>query len=56
VARVPGYKSGGPTFDSRQYQILWVVVGLERGTLSLVRINEELLDTIKCLEYPDRED
>jgi hypothetical protein len=42
VARVPGYRSRGPGFDSRHYQIFWVV-GLERGTLSLVSTIEELL-------------
>ena len=31
-------------FDSRRYQILGVVVGLERGPLSLVRSIEELLE------------
>jgi hypothetical protein len=30
-------------FDSRCYQIFWEVVGLERGPLSLVSTNEELL-------------
>jgi hypothetical protein len=30
-------------FDSRRYQIFWVVAGLERGPLSLVITNEELL-------------
>jgi hypothetical protein len=30
-------------FDSRRYQIFWEVVGLERGPLSLVSTNEELL-------------
>jgi hypothetical protein len=44
VVRVPGYRSWGPGFDSRSYQIFWVVVGLERGPLSLVRIIEELLE------------
>jgi len=34
----------GPGFDSRRYQIFWVVVGLERGPLSLVRSIEELLE------------
>jgi hypothetical protein len=43
VVRVPGYRSKGPGFDSRHYQIFWEVVGLERGPLSLVRKNEELL-------------
>jgi hypothetical protein len=30
--------------DSRRYQILWEVVGLERGPLSLVNTIEELLE------------
>jgi hypothetical protein len=30
-------------FDSRRYQILWEVVGLERGPLSIVSTTEELL-------------
>jgi hypothetical protein len=44
VVSVPGYRSRGPGFDSRCYQIFWEVVGLERGPLSLVRIIEELLE------------
>jgi hypothetical protein len=44
VVRVPGYRSRGPSFDSRRYQIFWLVVGLERGPLSLVKIIEELLE------------
>jgi hypothetical protein len=44
VVRVSGYRSRGPGFDSRRYQIFWEVVGLERGPLSLVRIIEELLE------------
>jgi hypothetical protein len=44
VVRVPGYRSRGPAFDSRRYQIFWEVVGLERGLLSLMRIIEELLE------------
>jgi hypothetical protein len=43
VFRVPGYRSRGPGFDSRSYQILWEVVGLERGPLCLVNTTEELL-------------
>jgi hypothetical protein len=43
VVRVPGYRSRGPGFDSRRYQIFWEVVGLERGPRSLLRITEELL-------------
>jgi hypothetical protein len=44
VVRVPGYRSRGPEFDSRLYQIIWEAVGLERGPLSLVSITEELLE------------
>jgi hypothetical protein len=43
MARVPGYRSIGPGFDSRHYQIFWEVVGLERRPLSLVSTIEELL-------------
>jgi hypothetical protein len=42
VVRVPGYRSRGPGFDSRRYQIIWEVVGLEQVPLSLVNITEEL--------------
>jgi hypothetical protein len=31
-------------FDSRRYQIFWVVVGLEQGPLSLMTKTEELLE------------
>ena len=44
VVRVSGYRYRGLGFDSRHYQIFWVVVGLERGPLSLVRSIEELLE------------
>ena len=47
VVRVSGYRYWGPGFDSRRYQIFWVVVGLERGPLSLVRSTEELLELKK---------
>ena len=41
----PPLWSSGLGFDSRRYQIFWVAVGLERGTLvSLVRSIEELLE------------
>jgi hypothetical protein len=43
LLRVPGYRSRGPGFDSRRHQIFWKVVGLERGSLSLVSTIEELL-------------
>jgi hypothetical protein len=42
--RVSGYRSRGPGFDSRPYQIFWEVGGLEQGPLSLVRTIEELLE------------
>jgi hypothetical protein len=44
LVRVPGYRSGGPGFDFRRYQIFWEVVCPERGPLGLVRITEELLE------------
>ena len=44
VVRVSGYRYRGPGFDPRRYHIFWVVVGLERGPLSLVRSIEELLE------------
>ena len=44
AVRVSGYRYRGLGFDSRRYQIFWVVVGLERGPLSLVRSIEELLE------------
>jgi hypothetical protein len=43
VVRVPGYRSRCPGFDSGRYQIFREVVGLERGSLSLVSTIEELL-------------
>jgi hypothetical protein len=43
VVRVPGYRPRGPGFDFRHYQIFWEGVGLERGPLSLVSTNEEVL-------------
>jgi hypothetical protein len=39
VIRISGYRSRGPGFDPRSYQIFW-----ERGPLSLVRTIEELLE------------
>jgi hypothetical protein len=52
VRRPPLWSSGEsswlqvrrPGFDSRHYQKEKEVMGLERGTLSLVSITEELLD------------
>jgi hypothetical protein len=41
--RVSGYRSRGPGFDSRPYQIFWEVRVLERGPLGLVKTTEELL-------------
>jgi hypothetical protein len=48
-------------FDSRRYQIFWEVVGLERGSLSLVNVTEELLErkrrgsSLKIREYGRRD-
>jgi hypothetical protein len=42
VVRVSGYRSRGPGFSSRRYQI-FCVVGLERRPLSVVSKIEELL-------------
>jgi hypothetical protein len=44
VVRVSGYRSRDPWLDSRPYQIFWEVGGLERGSLSLVRTVEDLLE------------
>jgi hypothetical protein len=44
VVRVPGCKPRGSWFYSRCYQICCIVMGLEWGPLSLVKINEELLE------------
>jgi hypothetical protein len=35
VVRVPAYRSRGPAFDFRHYQIFWEVLVLERGSLSM---------------------
>jgi hypothetical protein len=43
VVRLPGYISRGLGFDSWRYQI-FLVSGLNRGPLSLVRINEVILE------------
>jgi hypothetical protein len=48
-------------FDSRNYQIFWVVVGLEQGPLSLVSTTEELLErnssgsSLESREYGSRD-
>jgi hypothetical protein len=44
VVRVSGYRYRDLGFDPRRYQIFRVVLGLERGPLSLVRSTEELLE------------
>jgi hypothetical protein len=43
VLSVPGYRSRGPGLDFRRYQILWEVVGLERGPLILKSTIDGLL-------------
>jgi hypothetical protein len=44
--RVVGLRLRGSGFDFWRYHIFFVAVGLERGPLSLMRINEELLERI----------
>jgi hypothetical protein len=44
VIRVPDYRSRGPGFDFRCFQIFRTVVGLEPVAFILMRINEELLE------------
>jgi hypothetical protein len=44
VVGVPDYRSRGPGFDFRRYQILCEVLGLERVPLSLVSKTDELLE------------
>jgi hypothetical protein len=44
VIRVPGGRPRGSRLKSQRYQIFWVAVGLEWGPLSLMSINEELLE------------
>jgi hypothetical protein len=48
VVRVLACKPRGLGFDSRRYQVFCIAVGLERGTLSLVSRNEELLGEKKA--------
>jgi hypothetical protein len=43
LVRIRGYRSRGPGFDSRRFQIFWEAAGLERGPLGLVWTTEELL-------------
>jgi hypothetical protein len=44
VDRVPGYRSRGPGSIPGAIKFFWEVVGLGRGSLSLVSTNEELLE------------
>jgi hypothetical protein len=44
VVRIPGYRSRGPRFDFRPCQVFCEAMGLESGSLRLVRITEELLE------------
>jgi hypothetical protein len=44
LARVSGYRSRGPDFDSLAYQIFREVGVLEWSPLSLVRTNEDILE------------
>jgi hypothetical protein len=44
VVKVSGYRSRGPGFDYRRFQIFLEAAGLERGPLSLVRTTEEQIE------------
>jgi hypothetical protein len=44
VVRVPGCRPRGLGFDFRRYQIFCVAVCLGRGSLSIVKIYEELFE------------
>jgi hypothetical protein len=56
VVRVSAYRSRGPGFDSRPYQIFWQVGGLERGPLSLVRTIKELFEWKSSGSYLENRD
>ena len=56
VVRVSDNRYRGLGFDSRRYQIFWVVVGLERGPLSLERSIEELLELKSSGSGPENRD
>jgi hypothetical protein len=51
--RILGYRAWCPEFYSRCYQIFWEVEGLEWGSLSLLRITEELLHQFSSYK-PDK--
>jgi hypothetical protein len=55
VVRIPGCRPTDRGFSSQRYQIIWAAVGLERGSLSLVRINEELLEKEVCFSGVETE-
>ena len=48
VVRVSGYRYRGPGFEPRRYQLFWVVVGLERGPLSLVSLMRSIEELLEC--------
>jgi hypothetical protein len=49
MVSVPGSRSRGPRFDSRRYEIVWEVVGLERGPLSLTSTMSYLEEKLAAL-------
>jgi hypothetical protein len=57
VIRVSGYRSRGPGFDSRPYQIFWEERGgLERAPLSLAKTIEQLLEwKSSCSDLENRD-
>jgi hypothetical protein len=56
VVRVSGYRSRGPGFDFRRFQIFWEAAGLERGPLSLVRTTKKLLGGKSSGSGPENRD
>jgi hypothetical protein len=44
VIKIPGYSQRGAGFDFGRYQGVCAAVDLERNPISLVKINEELLE------------
>jgi hypothetical protein len=44
VITISGFRPRSSGFDFRRCQSLWVAVGLTRGPLNLMRMNEELLE------------
>jgi hypothetical protein len=53
--RVPSYRSRGPGFDFRHYQIFWEVVGLEEGTTEELLRRKSSSSGLENREYGHRD-